>query len=289
MQPNDNGDGTGLGPTGEAPLVAAPPIEGERSSNAEELNAKIEAELGLPHTEVIPNADTQPENNEGTDGKLDGDKPDDTGGSDEAKPADPEDTKPQETKPAPVISDEDLFIEVEDAEGKVHKITKIEDLPEDFEAKNNRQGYEILHQLGKLEAKIEAHDAAQAEADRSAADTAAQQEQFDAWDNEIASLAKEKRIDASDQTRISKVFEHIGEINAARVKANNPNLITSFEDGLDKYEKVEAKAQADDKLKQENDRAKLKSSMIGGGSTAAGGAAQPYYSGRYRSMEDVPV
>jgi hypothetical protein len=265
-------------------------LTAKSSQTAEELNAKIEAELGLPHTEVKPNADTEQEADAGADGELDSDKPNDTGGSDEVKPTDPEDTKPEEAKPAPVISsDEDLFIEVEDADGNKVKLTSLADLPDDFQYKNSRQPLEIFSQLQEIKGKLDTRAATAAETARQEAETAAQNKQFEAWDREIASLGKEKRLDVKDQERIDKVFAHISEVNAARVKANNPNLITSFEDGLDKYEKVEAKALADDKLKQENERAKLKSSLLGGSSASAGGAYRPYVSGSARSMDDLVV
>ena len=154
---------------------------------------------------------------------------------------------------------------------------------------NNRQILQIVSQLTKLDAQMEQRALDQAHAAEQAAVEAAQQAQFSSWDNEIKELAKDKRIDATDNDRISKVFEHIAKVNAARAKAGNPNLITSFEDGLDKFEITEAKEAANDKKKQENDRAKAKAGLIGGSSSTSGSAARPYVSGSARSMDDIIV
>jgi len=293
MQPNTNGgDGVTMGPTGEEPVEKAAPIQGEVSANQAELESKIEQELGLPHVE----AKTEKK----TDGLPEDTGSDDAGDTTAGEPGNPEqqeddeDTQEELEEPTKTLepstpSDEELFIEVEDAEGVTHKISKIEDLPEDFSPKNNRQILQIVSQLNKLETQMEQREIARQEAADKAETVAAQQAQFSAWDNEIEELHKQKRIDPSDVERVNKVFEHIATINKARGKAGNPNLITSFEDGLDKFEIVEAKNKADEEKKKENDRAKLKSSLIGGSTSTGGGSGQRYYSGRYRSMDDVPV
>lgn len=286
MPDNNGGDGTAMGPTGEEPIVAAPPITGDVSSTPEELNLKIEQELGLPHTEVKPEETRDADDAAKVDDKDAG--TDDGDGSDGAGEAGEQPAKTVDTPPAEP-TDKEFFIEVEDAEGVTHKISKIEDLPEDFVAKNNRQGYEILRNLDKLDNERESYEKQQAEDAQVAEQTRIQTEQFDAWDREVDELSKSKRIDIADTDRVNKVFEHMNKVNTARIKANNPNLITSFEDALDKYEKVEAADKASDKKKQDNDRAKAKASLIGGGNSTGAGASQPYYSGRYRSMDDVPV
>lgn len=282
MQANQGGDGIVMGPTGEAPIETAAPITGERSESQAELETKIEQELGLPHVESTQKTEAiveaEPVVEEGAEAEETVVEPE---GEEEEQPV----VAPEPATP----TDEELFIEVEDAEGVVHKISQIEDLPEDFVAKNNRQGYEILHELSKLDSKIEARDAQIAKEAAAAEQTAVRQQQFTAWDNEIAELHKEKRIDPTDTERVGKVFEHIAKVNDARAKAGNPNLLTSFEDGLDKFEAFEAKEAANDKKKQDNERAKAKASLIGGTNSTGAGSAQPYFSGRYRSMDDVPV
>lgn len=261
----------------------------DASQTAEELNAKIEAELGLPHEEVIAD-EPSPEPTDPEDDLGDEEEP----GGEEPAGEQPEDDEVVEepakkpTEPA-APSDTDLYIEVEDAEGVTHKISKIEDLPEDFTPKNNRQGLEILRQLDKLEQKIEARAADEAKAQEAEALKQTQQEQFEAWDREARELEKQKRIDTKDVERLEKIFDYMNTVNAERAKAGNPNMITSMEDALDKLEAKEAKEAAEEAKKNENDLAKKKASLIGRSSAAAGAASQPYVAGSYRHIDDVPI
>lgn len=292
MQPtNDSagGDGIAMAGTGEAPLETAVPIQGDVSATPEELNLKIEQELGLPHTEVKTDDVSGDASGDEKAGDTAGESGDDS--SSEETGNEEESAKVEETRNTVVAepTDKEFFIEVEDADGVTHKISQIEDLPEDFVAKNNRQGYEILRSLDKLDRERDAYQADQVEQAAIAEKAAADAAQFDSWDREIAELGKGKRIDSADSDKVNKVFEHMNTVNKARIAANNPNLITSFEDALDKFEAFEAKNVASDKKKAENERAKSKASLIGGSNSTGAGAAQPYYSGRYRSMDDVPV
>jgi hypothetical protein len=287
----------------DAPTNDAAP-EAESTMSQADLEALIDTELGLPTA--------QPDNDQlttGGKGDDDGGNAEDNAGEEsetgdepaEAEPAGEEDAEESEpeaeeevdddplNKPAPALpSDEELFIEVEDAEGVTHKISKIEDLPEDFQLKNNRQGLEIMRQLDKLEGKIEAREAERADAAAKAEQAATEQEQFTAWDKEVENLSKEKRIELGDTERINEVFGYMNEINNARREAGNPNLITSFEDALDKFEVKEAADKAEADKKNDNERAKAKASVIGRSSAAAGDNFV-YRAGQYRSIDDVPV
>lgn len=279
MSDANGGDGIAMGPTGDTPVETPVPITGDVSSTPEELNLKIEKELGIPHTEVPvvePETPEEPVVEPGTEAE------------EPAKETETEEEAPVVPEPS-TPSDEELFIEVEDAEGVTHKISKIEDLPEDFSPKNNRQILQIVSQLGKLDAQMEQRAEQQATAAAQAEQTALRTAQFTSWDNEIAELGKEKRLDVADTKHTDEVFKFMNEVNTKRVAAGNPNLISSFEDALDKFEAAEAKEKASDKKKAENDRAKSKASLIGGSSSTGASGAQPYYSGRYRSMDDVPV
>lgn len=283
MQADQGGDGVAMAGTGEQPVGNVPPIQGDRSETAEELNLKIEQELGLPHVEPktpAPEAPVEPE------------EPVDT------PTEEPEEAvvEPEVEEEEPVVapepatpSDEDLFIEVEDADGVTHKISKIEDLPEDFSPKNNRQILEIVTQLTKLDAQLNEREATRARDALAAEQSKAQQEQFDAWDKEITELIKQKRVTSGDTETTNKVLEFMTKVNTDRAKAGNPNLIYSFEDALDKYEAVQAKEAANDKQKQENDRAKAKASLIGGGNSTGAGSSSVYVSGSARSMDDIVV
>lgn len=265
------------------------PTVTDASATEAELNAKIDAELGLPpQEEVVEDVpDDKPADDAGDSDTSD--KPDDAdtpAGGD----ADEEDVPGDKPKPEPAKpSDEAQFIEVEDSAGVTHKISKLEDLPEDFEYKNSRQPLEIYKQLEKLER--DATEAAEIKRtqEEEAAVNQSKQEQFDAWDKEVTELAKSKRVDVKDTERIDAVFKHMNEINAARAKAKNPNLLTSFEDALDKFEAKEAADKAEQDKKNDNELAKKKSSLIGRSSAAAGGEHYVYKAGSARTIDDVPL
>lgn len=269
--------------TPAAPTVPEIPVT-DTSSTQAELDAKISQELNIPPvkteepvepTEPAPAEEAEPET------------PEEPAPAEEESPA-PTETKPEPTPPAEP-SDEDLFIEVEDREGVTHKISSIEDLPEDFEPKNNRQILEIIKATDNLDNQRTEREA-KAEADAAtAAVEEAQTAQFKSWDAEIAELAKTERVDATNMDYLNDVFGHMNEINAARTKAGNPNLITSFEDALDKYEAKQAADKVEIDKKNENSKAKAKSALIGKSSAAAGGDHYVYRAGSARSIDDIPV
>jgi hypothetical protein len=264
-------------------------VTGDVSETPEQLNAKIDAELGLePQAPPAPAADeTTPET-----------PPADPETGEPVSPEDPTPTSPpaEEPKEEPAAkdtppatpADTDLFIEVEDANGVTHKISAIEDLPEDFEPKHNRQILEIVAKIGKLESQRETQATTAAETARQEAETKAQAERFKSWDNEVEALAKDKRIDPKDTERVDAVFAHMNKINAARREAGNPNLVNSFEDALEKLEAVEAKQVAESAKKTETDNAKKKAGLIGRTSSAAGDN-YVYRAGSARSIDDIPV
>lgn len=271
----------------------------DASETQADLDAKIDAELGLKPT-PLPEPPADPKEPEApvtspVDEPAVPDEPETP--DEEVEPEEP--LKPSE--PA-TPSDADLFIEVEDAEGVTHKISVIEDLPEDFNPKNNRQALEILSQLGKLEGEREQREVTAASEAEQAAVAQVQQEQFKSWDSEVDQLTKAGRLDkvtlpATDSkyledptvTKVNEVFGFMNKINAERTKAGNPNTITSFEDALDKYEANEAKVAAAEAQKNDNARAKAKASLIGGSSASAGGDHYVYKAGSARSIDEIPV
>lgn len=257
----------------------------DTSATQEELNAKIDSELGLtpeakpePPKEDTPDEPTTPT--------------EEPAPEEEAEPASSPDSPDTEepVKPEPATpSDENLFIEVEDAEGVTHKISSIEDLPTDFVPKNNRQIMEIIKATDKLDREREANAEATEKAEQEAFVEETKQAQFTSWDNEIAELAKSKRVDVSNTERINDVFGYMNEVNTARREAGNPNLITSFEDALDKFEAKEAKDTAEQAKKNGNDVAKIKSGLIGRSSASSGGNNYVYRAGSARSIDDIAV
>jgi hypothetical protein len=88
--------------------------------------------------------------------------------------------------------------------------------------------------------------------------------------------------------RMDEVFAHMNKINNERRQAGNPNLLSSFEDALDKLEAVKAKQAAENAKKRETDTAKAKASLIGG-SSSSGGSDFVYVSGAYKNIDDVPL
>jgi hypothetical protein len=277
----------------------------DASATQEELEARIDADLGIKPTKPAPAADDEviPPAADEEDEPAAGDGDEDEPAVDEDEPAgDDEEDEPEPAEPA-TPSDEELFIEVQDADGVTHKISKIEDLPEDFKLKNDRQALEIMRQLDKLEAKMEKRDADKADAEAADAEETAKRDTFTAWDREIDNMVKEGRIDKikakagsadydKDPTvaRINDAFGEMNRINAVREKAGNPNRITSIEDALDKLEAREAKEAKEAEAANGTQTAKDKSALIGGsGSGASSNEHKPYVAGSARSIDDIDV
>jgi hypothetical protein len=285
----------------DSPTGIDVPIEGDRSDSEIDLINKIDEELGLPKQPV--NEETT-EDEENTDEEVD--TPDgDTGENDtetdesateeseeavDEEEADDEETEEEETKEA--TPDEDLedesAIEIEDANGQTFKISSIDDLPEDFEPKNNRQIIEIVAAITRLDEqnRLAAEDKKLAEV--AAEEQRVQNEQFASWNDEIKALEAEKRFDTKDDKRIDAVFSEMVKINNARAKAGNTNYITSFEDALEKLEAREAREATVSNEKKATEKAKLKSSLIGRSSSTSK-ESPVYVAGSYRNMDDIPL
>lgn len=195
----------------------------------------------------------------------------------EEKPVVPKPTTPE--KPVDGSEVAKLTIEVEDAEGKKHEISSIEDLPDDFVPKSNKQGLEILDKLQDLKAK-------QVAADKETADTtekAAREERVakiqEGWQSEF------KELGVTTQEGQDKIFAYMRTENAKRAEQGRP-MIASIEDaknGMDAVAMREAAAAADKVAKEE---ARRKGSLVGGGS-APGGTSAPVYRGGARNAVDA--
>lgn len=267
-------------PTADIPVVDA-------SSTQAELDAKISEELGLPEPAKTEEPDKPAEEPDKPDEEPAPSEPPEEPATDDEEPAPAEEPEPAAVVPAQP-SDEDLFIEVEDANGVTHKISKIEDLPPDFEPAYNRQVLEIFRDTEKLNVERDQR-VAQAEKDEEAATIAqTQTEQFKSWDNEIAELSKAKRVDIKDTDYLNDVFGYMNEVNNGRREAGNPNLISSFEDALDKYEAKQATDKAKTEKQNDNSRAKLKTAVIGKSSAAVGADHYVYRAGSARNIDDIP-
>lgn len=290
MANNGNGgDGSAVAVTGEPPAQTPPQLEGEVSATPEELEAKIDEELGLPSTPKKADEPVEEPTEPEAPVEEEPETPSEEEPAEETKPTPDKEPVKEPEKTVAKPTDDDLYIEVEDGEGVTHKISSIEDIPDDFQYKNARQPLELLDKLQNLKAERQARADLQAEEERTASEKQAQTEQYDAWDKEIAELGKAKRLDVKDTETIDKVFGYMNEINDARIKAGNPNLVTSFEDAFDKYEAKAAKDDAASKAKEDTERAKIKAGLIGGSGAPSAGANSPYVSGRYKNIDDVPL
>lgn len=272
----------------------------DASADQETLENHIDAELGIdPPKKPADESTDKPDDKEVTP-PVEAEADDDEDASAEADADEDvdEDTNADEAEASP--SDEAYHLEVEDANGKKYKVSSIDDLPEDFEPKNNRQVIELLDGLNKLEtAKKEAQAAENQKADAALVERN-KNEQLTSWDTEIKDLRKEGRLDKPkiaagedgfmDDLAVKKVdgvFKLMAEINAKRQAAGNPNLLRSFEDALDKYEAIEARKATDAAKKTETDLAKQKAGLIGKSSAAASNDAPVYVAGSARSIWDI--
>lgn len=237
------------------------------------------------------------------DGTEDGDGDADGGGdaadSDESEDSDNDGAEDESA--AELASNPDFSFEVEDANGKTYKITKIEDLPEDFDPKNNRQVMEIIAQANKLEGEIARHEEQIAKDEEATILSNAQKEIQTGWQSEIQELVDEKLLDKPKLAennpkynddpsvkKIDEVFKFIKDTNDARKKANNPNMLTSFRDAFDRMELRDLKVQKADESKKEGDLAKAKAGVIGTSSTSSVDVPA-YRAGSYRSIDDIPL
>lgn len=297
----------------EAALNHAAPSDA--SATQDELNARIDESLGIipePKTETtddtapVPGNDDKPAGagpNDGGTGSSDkpgeGEASSDKGTEEPvapAKPATETSDKGTEQTPTPSVA---LTLEVEDAAGKKYQIEKIEDLPEDFNPKNNRQAIQIISDLAKLETKREVAAAQEVSAKATEEARAKQNAWLTSLDSEIATIQAEGRLDKPKAAfgtpefvndpavrRVDEVFKYMASENDRRATAG-VEPIRSFTDALDKIELKELRAAEAEKTRQEVQTAKAKSGLIG--RTSAGGvtASPVYVAGSARDMSDL--
>lgn len=197
-------------------------------------------------------------------------------------------------------SDEELYIEVEDASGNKYKISKETDLPEDFTPKNNRQIIEILSDLQKLNVKIENRDAERVTAEQTAIVEARKTEISSAWDSEINQLIDEKVLSkpklASNNPKynedpavkaVDDTYKFMMDENDKRKAAGNPNLLTSFRDAFELRAYRDSKVQQAEHDKKAQDLAKAKAGLIGSGGGSSGTDGYIYRAGSARTIDEV--
>jgi hypothetical protein len=186
----------------------------------------------------------------------------------------------------------DFSVTVEDGNGESHKIERIEDLPEDFEPKNNRQIMEILRDLSIKESEKSTYETDQANA-KSEAD---KQERITniqtGWDEEVKSLQADKRIpvttDPTKNERVEQIYKFMGEENTRRDARGLPPLVT-IEDVLDKLEKQETSEAATKAASEAKETARKNGGLVGGSSAPATGNTPVYKGGAKNAAQALKM
>lgn len=184
-----------------------------------------------------------------------------------------EEPKPTVTDKPDVTTDEPKFtLEVEDANGNKFEISKIEDLPRDFELKDNVQGLEILDKIRELkEQKSEYEKTKQTETEK--ADQAQRVARIqEGWQNEFKELSITEKADQD------KVFEYMRAENAKREEQSRP-LIATIEDAKNGMDAQAARDAAKEAAKAEKEEMRRKGGLVGGGSAAPSNNVVPQYRG----------
>lgn len=247
-------------------------IDLPKESETEEENAEEDADA--QETE----SDNESDAEESTDGDTDTTNSVEEDGTDKVVEADT------------TTNTQDFTLQVEDASGVTHKIEKIEDLPEDFEPKNNRQIIEIISNLQKLEGDKAKYETEQAEAAKTAEIAERSTKIQEGWQDEIKQLQADKRIPTTtkgvDNERVSEVYEFMKTENDNRMKAGRPT-IGSFEDALDKLENKEAREAKVEKAKDDKETARKNGGLVGGSSAPSSTQAPVYKSGTARNANEA--
>lgn len=185
--------------------------------------------------------------------------------------------------------------------GKEYKVASIDELPEDFQPRHNRQVMEIIKSFDKLEQTKATDEAATAVQTQQAEAQAAQAEMLTSWDKEISVLQKAGQLEAPKlkstdanyladpaMKKVADIFAFMEKTNNDRKAAGNPNLIRSFADAFDKMELANLRTKQADDAKQEAETAKLKAGVVGGGQARGGASAAPVYvAGQAQDIRDL--
>lgn len=221
----------------------------------------------------------------------------------------PKDPTPEPPVEIPEPQTDDLWIEVEkvvtdDLGEETTELVKLvfdpndpgSFIPDDFQAKNTKQLSEIMDAKTEMANLYAGRRADFDTAQETKTNETKQQEQLDTWDAEVADLVDAGALpDPKDDKdkfteKTDAVYAFMTEENTKRKEDGRP-LLLSFGTALTKYENSEAVKAAAAEEAQEIKDTKLKGGMIGGGSAASGGSAEPqaYKSGSHKNIWDVPV
>lgn len=218
---------------------------------------------------------------------------------------------PVETKPAveqPKLhevpeTDDDLTIEVEDAEGNKYKLNGLEDLPEDFVFKDSRQPIEIANKLQASANERARREQLRTENTNTTESGAAKTEVVNLWQKELVELQEQGVIEKGEadflngkfgnskiQQDVDGLFTYMTELNAKRAEAGLPLLVSLKDVQLYRAQDAAAKAQAEADAKAKATKT-AKAAVVAGSqtSTQSGGKANEptYVRGSGLSIDDI--
>jgi hypothetical protein len=212
---------------------------------------------------------------------------------DEGAKAEGEEAEAQSTSG---VDTSDLWVEIEDAEGKTHKVTVTSSLPEGFAFKNDAQLAEYLEARNEMKQTLNQRQADFDKQQQESTAAKAEQEQLAAWDAEVSALVEGKLLDApkslpKDGKRYTeaeiKADPALQKINDIYAFMSSKGL-RSFGTAYTLWSQEQAKNKEAEELKESNDTAKARGALVGGSSSSSGNDAGYVYSaGSASSIHDV--
>lgn len=212
--------------------------------------------------------------------------------------------------PTPVDTT-DLWVELEDANGKTFKIGVNDPVPDDLQFKNDAQLAEFtearMEMKGTLRERQSEFEKAQADAQAKESSTKTEQQQLNAWDGEIQDLISAGLIEAPKAKpgdkdflqdpsvqKIDAIFKYMAAENTKRAQeisagTGNKPQITSFGTAYTLWANEQAKRAAEEAQNKSNQIAKDRGALVGSGSStsAGGGSAALYEQGSAGSIHDL--
>jgi hypothetical protein len=251
------------------------------------------------------------------DGGTSGTEDDQASGTDDKTTSISDEDKTKDSdKPAPELDEngiqtDDLWVEVEDSEGKSHKLVfdpqnPAAFLPDDFTFKNDKQLFEILDAKAEMAALYkERSDKFETEKETKTTQEQAEaqrKETLASWDAEIDDLIQAGALEAPKTKpgekgwtedpsvqKIDAIFKYMKTENDKRI-ADGKTPIKSFGTAFNLYshdEQVRAEAE---KEKKEAEDTKKRGALVGGSSAASSAGDKPMYTrGKYSDIWSVPV
>lgn len=253
------------------------------------------------------------------DAPADGAKPDVPTATPVAAPPAPEEKPAEKPEEAPVLDTSDLWVDVENREGKVVRITLEDGVPDDFTFKNDKSLYEVMDAINEMrslkasrEADIEKFNTEKSE--REAA-TKSNQDVLDGWNTEMSDLMdagvmeKPKAPPANGKEYTSEeiaadpalqemnsVFDFMKTENAKR-NADGKSPVRSYGTALTLMRNsakavadADATKKAEEEQKAADDLVKKRGALVGGTSSQSGNSkGYVYKRGSAKNIYQVPT